>query len=77
MIQIKLVKGQNNQLQYNGYTVEEEGKIYDDIIQDVIDHTRWYLDNLHRLEEIRLSWKNYKYRTATCPLKFVKKQKSL
>ena len=50
----------NNWLKNQGYSREEEGKIYDDNLQDVIDNPRWYLDNLEFLVAYRVRWATYK-----------------
>ena len=39
--------------------MEEEAVIYDLLLQDVIDNTRWYLDNLETIPTFRVSWYTY------------------
>ena len=73
MIKIALLPHSRN-LKENGYSIEEEGEIYDELLQDVIDNTRWYLDNLDYLSFFRVSWKNYSYTTPVLPRKYVRKQ---
>lgn len=46
-------------LKGNDYTPEQEEAIYDDNLQDVLDNTRWYLDNLEMLRSYMVSWKRY------------------
>jgi hypothetical protein len=57
-VKIKLFPN-NNHLIDNGYTLEEQEKLYDELLQDVIDNPRWYLDNLHSLRTFRVSWVAY------------------
>lgn len=59
------------------YEEEEEAIIYDAQLQDILENTRWYLDNLDYLPEYRVRWNNYSYKTATLPLRYVDKQKPL
>ena len=65
----------NNWLQSNGFTHEEEVEFYDLVVQDVYDNPRWYLDNLEYIVAFRVSWKDYRTKTAVLPHKYVKKQK--
>jgi hypothetical protein len=58
MIKIQINKN-NSWLCEAGYEKEEEIKIYDDNLKDVLDNTRWYLDNLDYLVEYRVFWGNY------------------
>jgi hypothetical protein len=67
--------GNVNWLENAGYTIEEEAEIYDELLQDVYNNPRWYLDTLHYLPEFRVSWVDYKKQTVTKPYKFVIKNK--
>ena len=49
----------NNWLDKNGYSKEEEERIYQYQLKDIIDNTRWYLDNLEYLCTYRLSYVCY------------------
>ena len=51
-------------LKGNGYSTDEEKKIYNDLLDDIQKHTRWYLDNLEFLPEFQVSWENYHDRDA-------------
>lgn len=61
----------SNWLKDAGYTLEEEARIFEDQLSDIIKNPRWYLDNLDYLPTYRVSWKNYRmYKgktTATSP----------
>ena len=46
----------NNWLKDNGYSKEEEERIYNYQLQDILNNTRWYLDNIHFLKEYKVSW---------------------
>lgn len=46
-------------LQKNGYTIEQEHKIYDAVCDDILKNTRWYLDNLEFISEFQVSWEEY------------------
>ena len=81
MIEIKL-RRTNNWLKDNDYTLEDEGKLYDDQLTDIIENTRWYLDNLDFLSTYRVSWQRYTkikrgHSRITTPLKHRKKEKAL
>jgi hypothetical protein len=67
---------QNNRMNENGYDRSQEAEIYALQLQDVIDKPRWYLDNLHKMQEYRLSWVNYKITKISLPSEFIK-EKSL
>jgi hypothetical protein len=75
-IKIRLQKS-NNHLCDNGYTKTQEEKIYDDLLVDVLENTRWYLDNLDNLRTFRVSWQDYRLKTTPTPLKLVNKKKGL
>lgn len=57
------------------YSMEEQGQIYDYQLQDVIENTRWYLDNIEFMREFRVSWVDYKTQRWTKPIEFVDKEK--
>lgn len=59
-------------LMHSDYTPEQEGDIYDQQLQDVVDHIREYLDQLDYLPEYRVRWKNYNSTIPTIPKRFVK-----
>jgi hypothetical protein len=71
MIQVR-THPNNNWLCDSGYSREEEQKLYDDQLQDILDNTRWYLDNLETLKTYRVYWKSYKEHSATLPFAHVK-----
>ncbi len=75
MIQVR-TKKTNNWLSNAGYTREEEGKIYDDLLEDVINNPRWYLDNFEYLSTFRVSWVEYQKTNATKPLRYIKSNNS-
>ena len=49
----------NNWLKYNGYSIEEEHKIFEFQLKDILSNTKWYLDNLEYLSEYKVSWNRY------------------
>jgi hypothetical protein len=51
------------------YSYIEENQILDDLLNDVLMNTRWYLDNLDYLREFRVSWGNYRSKTPPSPMK--------
>ena len=65
----------NNWLGENGYSEEEQGLIYDALLEDVIFNTRFYLDNLESMKTFRVSWHYYKGNTPVLPLAVVKKKR--
>jgi hypothetical protein len=69
--------GADSRLSAAGYTIEEEGKVYEEVLEDIQLNTRWYLDNLPYLREFRVSWKTYRNKIPTLPLKYVKKDNAL
>lgn len=59
--------------------MDEEGEIYDLVLQDLYENPRWYLDNFEDLRTFRVSWYSYekmsskvKKHGAPKPRKFVK-----
>lgn len=52
----------NNWLKENGYTTEEERQVYKDCLKDIYNNPRWYLDNMDKLVEFRVSFINYKHK---------------
>jgi hypothetical protein len=40
-------------------SVEEEAAAYDQMLQDVIDQPRYFLDNLDKIMEFKVSWLHY------------------
>ena len=47
-------------LSASGYPIELQGEIYDDLLVDVYNNPRWYLDNFRMMREFRVAWGNYK-----------------
>jgi len=66
MMKIALLPNDRH-LKQNGYSIEEQDEIYDDLLQDVIDNPRWYLDNVDYLSTFYVSWKNYRYTSPVSP----------
>ena len=60
MIQIKTYMKNTTWLSEQGYTKEEEADIYDRQLDDIMANPRWYLDNLEKLNEYKVSWNCYK-----------------
>lgn len=58
-------------LKYSLYEEEDEGLVYDEQLKDVLKNTRWYLDNIDYISEYRVSWNDYKSKSATTPLKLL------
>lgn len=56
---VKIPLGTSNYLNYSGFSKEEQSEIYEKQLNDIIENTRWYLDNLHYLVEYRVTYKNY------------------
>lgn len=59
VIKIRFLHSNNNWLENSEYTLKEQGEIYSAQLQDVLDNTRWYLDNLEYMRDYRVSWHNY------------------
>ena len=53
-----------------GYSIKVQEKIYDDLLEDVLENPRWYLDQLSYLSEFRVSWINYAKQNVTRPFKY-------
>jgi len=66
MIQIRMSK-YNNRLKENDYTPEEEAEIYNSQLKDILQNTRWYLDNIESMAEYRVRWVNYAAVNITKP----------
>lgn len=70
MIKVRVHKN-GNWLKDAGYSFEEEQTIYDLQLQDIMDNTRWYLDNYMFLPTYRLSWVAYNQTKSSIPYKHV------
>ena len=68
------IKESGDWLKKSGYDLEEEEEIYDTSVQDILDNTRWYLDNLQWLATYMVRWKQYDSKTPTMPYKYVKEK---
>lgn len=66
-----------NRLEECGYTREEAGEIYDKQLQEIIDHTREYLDSIQYMSTYRVPWKDYRRKTPVLPLKHVDRKQCL
>ena len=75
-MKLYLMKNRTN-LRDNGYNVEEEGTIYDMLLEAIYNNPRYYLDNLNKMTTSSLSWHNYNTNATSIPLKYVKKSKAL
>jgi hypothetical protein len=73
-IKVKLAS-RSNYLRDSEYTLADEALLYEQLLQDIYDNPRWYLDNFQELPEFRLSWANYRTKTPILPYKYVEKQK--
>ena len=60
-------------LKDNDYSIEEEEIIYDTQLEELLQNTRWYLDNLDSMREYTVRWKDFRSKTPTIPRKFVNK----
>lgn len=69
---IQIMLGSSNHLGDNGFSLEEQGELYDATLDDVIAFTRWYLDNLDYLATYRVGWHNYRSKRGVMPREFVK-----
>lgn len=76
MIKI-ILHDKNHWLEASGYSLQDEARIYDENLQDILDNTRWYLENFEKLKTYRVRWSNYRLKGATTPYKFISKQKPL
>lgn len=65
----------SSMLKANGFTVEEEAQLYDDLLQDVIENPRWYLNQLDYMREFRVSWTDYRTQNVTKPYRFLQNPK--
>ena len=68
-------KGRSSWLNDSGYTREQQAKIYDDLLEDVLANPRWYLDQLDYLAEFKVHWIDYSKQKVTRPYCFVKPRK--
>lgn len=67
-----ILRNRNNWLSKAGYTLEDEIEIYDENLNEVYLNIQWILENLENLNEYRVRWKDYRYKTPTIPYKYVK-----
>ncbi len=59
VIKIKFIHINNSWLLEQGYTPLEEKNIFNEQLDDIMNNTRWYLDNLDYMREYKVSWHNY------------------
>jgi len=78
---VKIIfRSDNNWLKDSNYTLEEEAEIYDYQLDDILENTRWYLDNIDFMKVYRVRWHQYSLLTkdgkekAVLPNKYVRKQ---
>lgn len=71
-IQVKF-RGSTSWLDKEDYTLEQQAELFDQNIEDVLQNTRWYLDNLNLLAEYRVCWGDYRRGSATKPYRLTKK----
>jgi hypothetical protein len=67
MIQVRFIHSKDNNLDAQGYTLEQQHTLYDAQLEDVISNPRWYLDNLLFMREYKVQWKDYSTNTPTLP----------
>jgi hypothetical protein len=73
---IKLIlHPRNNWLSASDYSLQEQADIYDRQLADVLENTRWYLDNLEKLVTYRVTWHAYNERDITLPFRHIRHQK--
>lgn len=70
MIKIKMSTG-SVRLRESGYTIQEEAAVYEAQLQDILDNTRWYLDQESYLPIYKVRWKDYRTSCPTVPFKFI------
>jgi len=58
-LKIKYKHTNNTWLKHQGYSLDEEGEVYDAQLSDVYNNPRWYLTNLDYLSEYKVRWKCY------------------
>lgn len=75
MIKLNLIPT-NNHLDKNGYNRSQEEEIYDNQLYDIYMNARWYLDNLDYIYVYRVSWWDYRSKSAVTPYKLVNKRKA-
>lgn len=73
MIKVKTHKN-NNWLKDAGYSLAEEQELYDKQLQDIMDNTRWYLDNFEYLPTYRLSW--VIYTKERCSVRYIHRKET-
>jgi hypothetical protein len=77
MMKVKFY-GKSSWLKDAGYTLEEEEKLYDEMLKDVLRNTRWYLDNLDTLHPFRVRWHTYsRVKSTPLPYKLAISKKAL
>jgi hypothetical protein len=57
----------NSWLSDSGYSEEEQIALFNKNIQDILDNTRWYLDNLEHLRDYKVFWQCYSRKGITFP----------
>ena len=68
-------KNESSWLSAQGYAIEEQARLYDECLKDVIENTAYYLDQLEYVREFRVSWVDYRRQNVTKPYKFTLESK--
>ena len=68
-------KNDSSWLSAQGYSITEQAIIYDECLEDVIENTAFYLDQLDYIREFRVSWVDYRKQNITKPYKFTQEYK--
>ena len=55
----------NNHLSANGYSKEDQEKIYKEQLEDLYNNPRYYLDQVSYMVEYRVFWQNYTLKGPT------------
>ena len=75
-MKLALTKGDGN-LTSNGYSIEEQSEIYNEQLDEILQRTRWYLDNCESMQPYFVAWKDYRSNIPTIPYNFTLKKKAL
>lgn len=59
MVSVDYTEKKSTYLTKHDYTIEDVEDLFEQQLQEIIDETRWYLDNIDYMVEYRVPWGKY------------------
>ena len=67
------LSNQSSWLKDAGHSIEEEARLYEELLDDVYRNPSWYLNNFYYMSEFRVRWANYRANKPILPHKYTAK----